>query len=593
MLFLLKAVLLWVSIFGYCSFLKKYMHSAFSPIFTFSSIGVLLFFAGLLNIMEICVYIIALGGWVCLAIGKPWKKSFFTSNKESFIIFGLFSAVCCCFLFRLYNQIPTHYDCFSHWLTVIREMINTDRMPNFDSSLIMFQGYPTGSAGFAYFICKFLGNSRDDLVLFSQSILYAASITVFFAFIKRKDVLSVLIAIAGSLFCIVANSGENAAINDLLVDTLVSLISIGVVAIIIHYKQDLITGVLISLPLQMFLVAIKNSGILMIAINFALVIALAIASDYTAKRKISILNLARLGALTAGIPAILYYLWIRHVDYVFPNGSVSKHTASVENYMQTLSSKTPLQIREILVEFFKRFISWNNAWLILIIVSLILFIGWTVKRVSLKKNSRVEIFIFLGILGSYIVFMVILAAMYILSMPYSESIVLASYSRYENTILVYIIGSITIYCLSLTSLLSTFKKEKFIRLVLLLVLSSTLLLQTKNLQKLFVKTDVYEHSSRFDFEQIKSTYAVEEGKSYFIYGNRYQNDAGYHGFLTRYVFWSTNIFLCSPEKFIESKDNITQYDYLIIVDRDDQIHNFLSNYNVDTNKQVYNVKEVF
>lgn len=569
------------------------MNSAFTPIFTLSSIGIVIFIAGLLNIMPISVYIIVLGGWICLVLSKPFKKDFYQNNSETFMILGLFSVVCCLFLFRLYNQIPTHYDCFSHWLTVIREMIKTDSMPNFNSSLIVFQGYPTGTAGFVYFICEFLGNSRDDLVLFAQSILYAASVLVFFAFVKRKDILGALIAIVGSLFCIVANSGNGAAIDSLLVDTLVSLISIAVVAVIIYYRQNLLPGVIISLPMQMFLVAIKNSGILMVAINFVLVMALSIAADYSTKRKISMLNLIRLGSLTAGIPAVLYYLWIRHVDYVFVQGAVSKHTASVDNYMQMLGSKTEHQIKEILSVFLNRFFSWNNTWVLLIIVLLLLFAGWLVKKYVLKVNSKTEVFVFVGLISSYFAFMVVLAAMYILSMPYSESIVLAAYERYENTIVIYIVGAITIYCLFLISLFAETKKGSIVKVIMLLMISSTLILRTGHLENLFIKTNMYEDSSRFYYEQIKSDYAVKEGKSYFIYSDQHREDGGYHSYLAKYIFWSKNVFLCLPEQFSKNKDKITQYDYLIIIDKDDQIDDFLSDYSQDINKQVYTVKEIF
>ena len=157
MIFLLKAILLWLSVFGYCTYLRKYMKEAFTPVVTLSSIGVLIFFAGFLNVMPATVYLILLGGWVCFIIDKPWKREFWISNKVSIEIFLMFSIICVLFLVRIYGLIPLHYDSFSHWLTVIHDMLNADRMPNFTSPLIVMQGYPTGAAGFIYFVCKILG----------------------------------------------------------------------------------------------------------------------------------------------------------------------------------------------------------------------------------------------------------------------------------------------------------------------------------------------------------------------------------------------------------------------------------------------------
>lgn len=589
MFFILKAILLWCAIFGYCAIFKKYMNSVFTPIFTLSLIGVIIFLAGLLNVMAVSVILIVLGGWACLISCKPWEKKFFVSGKSVFLTFLTFSAICCVFLLRVYNQSATHYDCYSHWLTVVREMLNTDKMPNFQSAMIMFQGYPTGSAGFIYFICKFLGGSRDDLALFAQSLLYAASITTFGAFFKRRDGFGFLIAALGALFCV---SAEQLAVEYLLVDTLISLTSIGVVAIVIYYRDNILRGVLVSLPLQLFLVATKNSGIIMVAINFVLVCALAIASDYTAKGKLSGLNIVKLGGITAGLPAMLYYLWMRHVDYVFINGSSSKHTASFENYKQILNDKTQDQIKEIVVAFIKRFFSWNNAWYLLIIISAIIFVGWLIKKYILHKKSKAELFVFLGVFAAYFTFMAVLAVMYLLSMPYDEAIVLSCYNRYENTILIYIVGAITIYALSLIDLFPNDKKGNGIKVLILLLVSSLLLLQTANIKTFITKTDNYTNSSRAVLEQIRNNYDIDDGKQCFIYVPNLQDSEGYYYFLARYVLWTPNVHICTSSSFEGCKNGIKSWDYLIVTEHDDQINNFLSSYDIDINKQVYPIKEV-
>lgn len=590
MLFFIRALILWGAVFGYCTFLKKYMSPWFTPIFTLSAIGVILFLAGLINVMLVSVLLILLGGWACLFLCKPWTKDFFKEHKATFASFGIFSVLCVLFLFRVYEQIPVHYDCYSHWLTVVRDMLKTNQMPSFKSSLISFQGYPTGSAGFIYFICKALGNSRDDLVLFAQAILYAASLTIFGAFIKRRDIVAILIAVAGALFCM---SAHTFATDYLLVDTLISLLSIGVVAIIIYYRRDLSTGVLLSLPLQMFLVAVKNSGIIMVAINFTLVMFLSVCDDLTAKKKISLPKLIKLGSITAGIPAVLYYLWMQHVEYVFYAGAVSKHTTSVSNYMATLGEKNTEQIKEILNAFLARFTSWNTGWFLLMITVTVVFCGWLIKKYLLKQNSSSEFFIIFGLVGSYLVFMAVLGAMYLLSMPYDEAIVLAAYERYEKTILVFIIGAVTIYGLTLAELLPGFRNKAWVKIPLLLLMASVLLTQTKNIKLLVQKPDSYVGSSRYDFEQLKSAYAIEEGKSYFVYGTRYQNDAGYHYYMTRYLFWSKDICLCTPEDFETSKEYLKNYDYLIVIDRDDRINQFLESYGLDPQQQVYTVEGIF
>ena len=74
--FILRAFILWLSIFGYTTTIKKYTQAAFAPIIVLASIGTIMFFAGLLNIMVITVLLVVLGVLVCIISEKPWKKTF-------------------------------------------------------------------------------------------------------------------------------------------------------------------------------------------------------------------------------------------------------------------------------------------------------------------------------------------------------------------------------------------------------------------------------------------------------------------------------------------------------------------------------------
>ena len=72
--FIIKAALLWVSLIGYCFFLrKKNINMAFAPVITLSGIGIAMFIAGILNIMPYTVLLIWLGGIGCTFISKPWR----------------------------------------------------------------------------------------------------------------------------------------------------------------------------------------------------------------------------------------------------------------------------------------------------------------------------------------------------------------------------------------------------------------------------------------------------------------------------------------------------------------------------------------
>ncbi len=588
MVLVCKAILLWISLFGYCVYWKRHCHPAFAPLVTLSSIGVLLFLAGLLNGMRLSVVLILLGGFVCLALCKPWQKRFFFDQKKTFLTFGLFTFLCLLFLVRIYGQLPTHYDCFSHWLTVVHEMLRTDALPTANAKLIEFQGYPTGTAGFLYFVCRVLGTVRDDWLLFAQSLLYAASLTAFSAFFNRKNSFAIPFAAAGALFCLTCRS----TLFDPLVDTLIPMIGVGALAILWYERCDLWRGVLVSLPLQLFLVTVKNSGILMVVFTFLWILSLAVMQGKAGGKKVHFRSLLSMGVVSVGLPLVLFSWWSHHVNVTFPDGALSKHTFSVENYSAVFGSKTKEQILEILRLFWDRFASWNDAWIVLLISLLILFVGWWAKRRILNRRGNQEALIATAVVGAYWIYMIALAAMYLVSMPYGESAILAGYDRYQTTILIYIIGMITLYGLVLLGQFSHSPKEIFISLFLFLLLFSSLFLQRSNVKQLLVKTDEYGGSSRFELEQIKSEYGLEEGKRYFVYSSRHRKDMGYHFYLTRYLFWSTEVILCTPEEWEYKEDKLRDCDYLVIADYDDRITQYLSKSSVEVGERVYPTKEL-
>ena len=147
----LRMLMLWVSLYGHCLKIKKAnVDIALAPVVATTSIGLLIFIAGILNVMPFMTYAICLMGvafWVQL---KPWRN---VPEKREILILSVFTALCLLFAIRLKGVVGLHYDNFSHWLTVATEMLKTDQMPSFRSALIRFQSYPTGSAGYIYYFC--------------------------------------------------------------------------------------------------------------------------------------------------------------------------------------------------------------------------------------------------------------------------------------------------------------------------------------------------------------------------------------------------------------------------------------------------------
>lgn len=578
-----RALLLIISFLGYFVYVtRKTGEAAIAPILVFASVGVLMFAAGLLNVMVAMCYLIVLGG-IVLLVWCIRRDGWAMLQKKELAILGIFAAFCALLFVRLYGQVPLHYDNFSHWLTVVREMLKNDRMPNFLSSIIMFQGYPTGSAGFIYFIMKMLAVSRDDFALFAQALLLAAALMAPLALAKKVDVWSVAVWALCAVFCLVANN----SIENLLVDTLISVLSIAAIAVVVRYRETPRKAFCFSLPMQIYLVAVKNSGILMLGLNCAIMLAVFL---YT-KWEQGALNKKTFGqtlgytVASGGIPAVVYYLWLRHVKLVYANGVTAKHTASISNYIQGLGNKTTEQITEILQLFARRFFSWNVAWVYLIVFAAVLALGYLLRRRVSGDKRCAEAWIFAAMLCAYLAFMAVLAAMYILSMPYGESVVLASYGRYEWTVLIYLVGLMEIYALS------TLRTERpkgglnlawrggLVCLAVWLAVS-----QWTGVMKLVQRSDEYETSSRRKLEQIKEEYDLPENSTYLIVGSSIANDSGYHYYLGRYVLWSFGVDVCTPDALADLEPN---QKWLVILESSEEVDAFLRARGLEPGQSVY------
>ena len=202
---ILRSLVLIVSFLGYCTALKKKeMPMPFIPVIILTGIGSILFAAGILNLLPLATIALFAGGlWYGWRL-KFWKlRDHYT--KYDLACLGTFFLVCFLFALRLTADTPVHYDAFSHWLTVIRDTLINGRFPNFQSELIQFQGYPTGAAGFAYYICKIIGLETDTVIMFSHAIVIAACLCTLLAFVKRFDWVSISVLAIGCVYCLVAS----------------------------------------------------------------------------------------------------------------------------------------------------------------------------------------------------------------------------------------------------------------------------------------------------------------------------------------------------------------------------------------------------
>ena len=165
MLLFFRFCLLLLSLTGYVFFItQKYrIQVAFVPALVCAWSSSLLFAAGLINCLPVAVFVLFAGGFVLLALSIR-HKYFFT--KQDTLKYAGFLAAIIYFFILMQGCHFTSYDNFSHWATVVKDMLAVNRMPNFEDSIIRFQSYPLGSSLFIYYICKIIGTS-DACFLFA------------------------------------------------------------------------------------------------------------------------------------------------------------------------------------------------------------------------------------------------------------------------------------------------------------------------------------------------------------------------------------------------------------------------------------------
>ena len=585
---IIRALVLIVSFLGYCTFLKKKgISMSFAPVLVLTGIGSILFLAGILNFLPLAT-IALFGGGIFLAVKEKFWQLRNHFDRRDLACLGTFFLISALFALRLSGEKPTHYDSFSHWLTVIRDVLNNGRFPNFQSALVQFQGYPTGASGFAYYICKIIGLETDAVIMFSHAVVIAASLCTLTAFVKKIDLWKGLILFVGGVYCLVASPIPDTALCEPLPDTLISVLSIAALAIVVFYRGNPFTGCWLSLAVQIYLVSVKNSGLIMILFNTGLVLFYLYqhsSGDKALFRKSAL----KAAAIHSGIPLLIFFLWNRHVAQVFAAGTLSKHSFSLDYYRGTVGAKSIGQLLEVLLIFLKRFFSWNECWLFLIIcIALFGFVYLAGKKVTGAADKSVW-HSFLGIVICYALFMVGLCGMFLASMDYGESLTLPGYDRYEKTVVIYLVGAIVIFVLHAMDSIPEGKYRMGVKVASLAALCLILCTQASRISALFIPTHRYEGSTRQILEEAKADYAIPEGAVCAIYGSEVTEDWGYHTFMGRYIFqtFDTEAFAPSAQNLPEFAALQEAYDYLIIMDSDASLEQYLTENGLTPGQTVY------
>ncbi|RAI94284.1 hypothetical protein DET54_10883 [Paenibacillus pabuli] len=439
MLYLLQfvmGVLLIISFIGYMQFVRKALSIRweFIPVVVFSSIACIVFLSGLAGQLFIGSLVLLLGGLLLYGgmvfLGMRRGASF----RISFSLFQFsFLAGTFIFLLVLFQNQLTHYDNFSHWAIVLKQMLSTDAFPTPDSNLIDFKNYPLGTSSFIYYVCRFMGHDQSVMLLAQGLLIFSCFYAMFGIVSEKKRFL--LYAFLGLGLSTLSFFNLTIRITNLLVDFLLPIYALAILAAVYQYRHDIKRACIIMLPLAGVLTVIKSTGIIFAAIGLIFLVYTWLKHRQKSSWKDA---LAVVGTICGTL--IPYFGWSWRMATVF-QGVDNKFDVATSGIQ---SGKTAEQMHEILWLFLKSSTDITTRPVIGIVIFQLVAIAASVfAYVVLKKKWN----LWKALIALDVVMLLYYAgilALYLFSMPLDEAVRLAGFERYASSIVVLFAGGLVL-----------------------------------------------------------------------------------------------------------------------------------------------------
>ncbi|WP_146113430.1 hypothetical protein [Paenibacillus sp. PCH8] len=402
--------------------------------FVFSSIACLVFLSGLAgqlytgSLVILIVGVLLYGGTVFLGLRRG------TAFRLSFSIFQFsFLAGTFVFLLVLFQNQLTHYDNFSHWAIVLKQMLSTDAFPTPDSSLIDFKNYPLGTSSFIYYVCHFMGHSQSVMLLAQGLLIFSCFYAMFGIVSEKKRFL--LYAFLGLGLSTLSFFNLTIRITNLLVDFLLPIYALAILAVIYQYRHELKKACIIVLPLAGLLTIIKSTGIIFAAIGLMFLVYTWLTHGQKSRWKSA---LAMVGTICGAL--VPYFGWSWRMATVF-QGVDNKFDVATSGVQ---AGKTQEQMQEILWTFLKASTDLTTRPVIGIVIFQLIAIAASVFAIVVlkKKWNLWKALIALDVV--LLLYYAGILALYLFSMPLDEAIVLAGFERYASSIVVLFAGGLVL-----------------------------------------------------------------------------------------------------------------------------------------------------
>ncbi len=429
-----------ISSAGYVAAARVYLKISVraSYIFAFSSLALVMYFAGLIGVLPYMAYALFGIGIALLALLAATKKLEQAYNVSSLNAINLaFAVAFIAFAASLIDARFIHYDNFSHWGVAVKYMLVTDRIPDAASAIIDFKSYPLGSASFLYYVCRIVGNG-EGVMLVGQAILLFAGFYVVFGVI-RDSKRFLLAAVLGFGCAAMAYFNISIRINNLLVDFLLPVLALAAVGVMLSERDAFYKAAWTSLPVLGLLLIVKNTGVFFALLVYVFLLHRA-AEFRRTDRKRRPFYLGALGIIALSlVPLVLWYV---HTSLAFP-ADASKFSIGLQAGSVFSIDKTQEQVRAIMRLFFRTAVSPAQlATTGLLLVNGLAAASYLVARFVFHKRWQLLKTLLLLDLAVVLYYLGILA-MYILAMPADEALRLAGFDRYASSMILFLLGALS------------------------------------------------------------------------------------------------------------------------------------------------------
>lgn len=584
-----------ISLAGYGMFIlfRFSVNPSFIPAIIVSSITVLMFFAGLLNILVFTTYSLFIIGIVLFIAGLfmiyKHKLSVARLYSPAIVFFSLLTVV---FVLLLHNSIFVYYDNFSHWALIVKEMITKDILPD-DSTIITYRNYPPGTALFIYFTVKIVGFS-ESMSLIAQSLLTASFLTTLFAFSSWKRPMSVIIPLTASLCSVLVLPF---ALSSLIVDTVLGYLSIATFAVIFYYRNNIFRLSLISAPLLSMIVLTKDSGKIFFGFLVAWIVLLLARRVFIYKNITWKLVMQTLTS-AAVIPLFINYLWGQYqkkaysIDYEENRFAITMDIFNIDRSEEFIQNLLPH-----LISYAFNFSS--AEFMTLILVDVLAIVVLVSSFFFFRKNLASLLYnvIYLNVI--YLVYVGFLYILYLFIMPEVEAAYLAGFDRYQASIVIFLIGSMLFVINGhLYQKKNVTTKVNWLQKTIIgcSVLITIPLLP--NVGELFQDTEGGVRDQLLtQYQALHSHTDITTADNITIIKAAENDDNGYIRHMMNYERLSENtdqFFTCeSKEKKDSIQQSIKESKYMIILNMNDQMKNCLKDVSggTDLTKGIYTIED--